>query len=358
MGQQVLINIFLFVIGLVLLVKGSDFFVKSAASIAKKLGVSDFIIGLTLVAVGTSIPELVSSIIASLKQQSDIVIGNVVGSNIANIGLIVGLTATIRLIKTKQEMLKRDGYIMLFAALLFYVFILNRTISRIEAIIFILFYFAYVLFLFGTKPKFKGKYNFKEFIRHFFKFKFLIGIKDNVASDLNNPEGEKLSPIKERKIQILSKAGLAKDFLILIISGFAVVIGAKYLIDEAIFFADFFNIPKALIGISIVAVGTSLPELSVSASAARRGYGEIAVGNIIGSNIANIFLILGVSASIFPLSIAEASLFYTGLFMIFMSILLLFFIKSQWEIRRTEGIIFIILYSVFMTILFLRSLIL
>jgi len=214
------------------------------------------------------------------------------------------------------------------------------------------------VFLFGTKPKFKGKYNFTEFIRHFFKFKFLTAIKDNAASDRNSPEGGELNPIEERKIRKLSKAGLVKDFLILIVSGFAVVFGAKYLVDEAIFFADFFNIPKTLIGISIVAVGTSLPELSVSASAARRGYGEIAVGNIIGSNIANIFLILGVSASIFPLSITEASLFYTGLFMIFMSILLLFFIKSQWEIRRIEGVVFIILYSVFMTILFLKSLVL
>ena len=358
MGQQVFINVVLFVIGLVLLVKGSDFFVKSAASIAKKLGVSEFVIGLTLVAVGTSIPELVSSIIASIKQQSGIVIGNIVGSNIANIGLIIGLAATIRLIKTKQEMLKRDGYIMLFAALLFYVFIFNRIISRIEAIIFMLFYFAYVVFLFGTKPKFKGKYNFKEFIRHFFKFKFLTEIKDNGVSYRNNLEGEKIIPIEERKIRILSKAGLVKDFLILIVSGFAVIFGAEYLVDGAIFFADFFNIPKILIGISLVAVGTSLPELSVSVSAARKGYGDIAIGNIIGSNIVNISFILGVSALIFPLSILNSTLFYETPFMIFMSILLLLFIKSNWEIRRVEGIVFIILYSVFMTILFLGSLVL
>lgn len=340
-----------------MLVKGSDFFVKSAASIAKKLGVSEFVIGLTLVAIGTSIPELVSSIIASLKQQSDIVIGNVVGSNIANIGLIVGIAATIRLIKTKEEMLKRDGYIMLFAALLFYAFSLNMMISKIEAIIFLLLYFAYVMFLLGTKPKFKGKYNFKEFIRSFFGFRFLIPVISRVTSNLSNTENKKMTPIEERKIQELSKAGLIKDFLILIISGFAVVFGAKYLVDEAIFFADFFNVPKTLIGISLVAVGTSLPELSVSGSAARKGYGEIAVGNIIGSNIANIFLILGVSGLFFPLSIIKSTLFYTAPFMIFMSLLLLFFIRSQWEIRRIEGTVFIVLYLTFMTLLFLNRLI-
>ncbi|MFB0518922.1 MAG: sodium:calcium antiporter, partial [Acidobacteriota bacterium] len=141
MQQEVVINILLFAVGLALLVKGSDFFVKSAASIARKLGVSEFVIGLTLVAVGTSIPELVSSIIASLKQQSGIIIGNVVGSNIANIGLIVGIAAAIHIIRTRQEMLKRDGYIMLFAALLFFVFSINRTISRTEAVIFIFLYF-------------------------------------------------------------------------------------------------------------------------------------------------------------------------------------------------------------------------
>ena len=146
------------------------------------------------------------------------------------------------------------------------------------------------------------------------------------------------------------RAGFAKDCIILILSGGAVIIGAHYLIAEAVFFAEYFHISKILIGLSLVAVGTSLPELSVSVSAARNGFGDIAVANVIGSNIANIFLILGVSALVFPVSIQLITLLFIAPFMIFMTILLLIFIKSQWELRRIEGAAFLFLYATFMTL--------
>jgi cation:H+ antiporter len=146
MQSEVLLGrIAVLILGLVLLVKGSDFFVQAAAAIAQKLGVSEFVIGLTLVAVGTSIPELASSVAASMQHQSDIVMGNIVGSNIANIGLILGVAATLAVIKTREEMVKRDGYLMLFAALVLYLFMLNGTISRVEAVLFLLLYCAYIL---------------------------------------------------------------------------------------------------------------------------------------------------------------------------------------------------------------------
>ncbi len=356
---MVLINVVLLVLGLVLLAKGSDFFVKSAASVAQKLGVSEFVIGLTLVALGTSIPELASSVIAALEQQSGIVIGNVVGSNIANIGLIVGLGALIARIKTKQEMLKRDGYIMLFAALLFYVFIINGTVSRSEALIFLLLYIAYTVFLFEGKTKLEGKYEFKEFIRYFLGFKYIVTIRSIIIPRLKNKNKNKKkmnNKPEEIKAKELSKPDISRDFLVLIISGFAIVVGASYLVNEAIFFADFFDIPKTVIGISIVALGTSLPELGVTISAARQGYGNIAVGNVIGSNIANIFLVVGVSAMIFPLSVIKPTIFYLAPFMIFMSILLLIFIRSNWEISRIKGIVFLTLYALFLAVLFFNNL--
>lgn len=349
MGQQVFINVVLFVIGLVLLVKGSDFFVKSAASIAKKLGVSEFVIGLTLVAVGTSIPELVSSIIASIKQQSGIVIGNIVGSNIANIGLIIGLAATIRLIKTKQEMLKRDGYIMLFAAVLFCLFILDGSISRIEGGLLLLLYIAYSMFLFGTKSGLKGKYGFKEFISYFFKFRYLTGVGYRVASGLSRRKDNKT---KKKQVDIR----MIKDLLVLVISGSAIAFGANYFVSSAIFFANFFKIPPMIIGATIVSFGTTLPEFSVTVSASRRGYGNIAIGNVIGSNIANILLILGVSGLIFPLSVIKLTVVYAAPFLIFMSVLLLLFIRSNWEIRRLEGATFLGLYILFIVFLFLINL--
>nr|CBH37254.1 conserved hypothetical membrane protein, sodium/calcium exchanger family [uncultured archaeon] len=317
--------------------------------IAKKLGVSEFIIGLTLVAVGTSIPELASSVAASLKQQSEIVIGNIVGSNIANIGLIIGLAATIAVIKTREEMLKRDGYIMLFAALVLYLFIINGLISRIEAVIFLLLYFAYIMFLFKEKPKYRGEYGFREFITYFFKFEYVRAII-NAFFNHNKRRTKKISPREPKSKEF--RVGFAKDCTILILSGGAVIIGAHYLIAEAVFFAEYFHISKIFIGLSLVAVGTSLPELSVSVSAARNGYGDIAIANVIGSNIANIFLILGVSAFLFPVSIQGITLLFIAPFMIFMTILLLIFIKSQWELRRIEGVAFLVLYATFMTFFF------
>lgn len=343
-------EILLFALGLILLLKGSDFFVRSAASIAKRLGISEFIIGLTLVAVGTSIPEFAASIAASIKYESGLIIGTIVGSNIANIGLILGLAAYFSVLKVRKEMLDRDGYIMLFAALLFFFFIINQSVSRLEAIIFLLFYFAYVFFLFGTKAKGRSRYHFREFINYFLGLGYLAGIGNNVVSSLNN--ARKTGFREGKKIIELFKAVFVKEFLVLIISLAAVILGAKYLVEEAIFFADLLNIPSTFIGISLIAVGTSLPELSVSMVAAKKGYGSIAVGNILGSNIANIFLIIGVSGLISPLSVAKLTISYTAPFMVFMSILFLVLVQRNWKLSRVEGIALLALYVLFMASLF------
>ncbi|MCL7410525.1 MAG: hypothetical protein P1P69_01320 [Methanosarcinaceae archaeon] len=143
-----------------------------------------------------------------------------------------------------------------------------------------------------------------------------------------------------------------KDVLVLVISAGAIIIGANYLVNEAIFFADLLHTPKMVVGLTLVAVGTSLPELSVSISAARKGYSDIAVANIIGSNIANIFLILGLSGLAYPLSVERSTIFYFGPFMIFMTVLLFIFIKSHWELRRKEGVAFLFLYLIFIMFLF------
>ncbi|MGC9444297.1 MAG: calcium/sodium antiporter [Candidatus Methanospirareceae archaeon] len=345
---MVLISILGFVLGLVLLVKGSDYLVKAAVSIAAKLGVSEFVIGLTLVAVGTSLPELASSIFAALKAESDIVVGNVIGSNIANIGLIVGIGALLATITTHREMLQRDGYIMLLAALLFLLFSFNGVISRFEALFLVLLYVAYAVFLFENTSTFTDEETraFREFLRYFLKFTYLITIKNAMAPILNHKERNRERP--GGKLTELSRSGLLKDFTVLGLSGIAVVVGARFLVTEAVFFAEFFDISKTVIGISIVAVGTSLPELGVTASAARQGYGNIAVGNVLGSNIANIFLVAGASALVFPITVVRASIIYNVPFMIFISVVLLIFIKTDWKITRREGITFLLLYAFFL----------
>ncbi|MGM0770211.1 MAG: calcium/sodium antiporter [Halobacteriota archaeon] len=349
-------NVAIMLIGLIFLVKGSDLFVSSASSIAKRFGISEFIIGLTLVAVGTSIPELASSIAASLSGSSGIVIGNVVGSNIANIALIVGCAAIISVVKTESDMLRRDGYIMVFASTLFLLFAFDLLLSRAEAVILILFYIAYVFFLFEDKSKFEGNSYFREFIHYFVKFKYVGSMSQRVRNGINdyNLDKGKTTDSGDRKTEEKKKelTGIYKDLLILILSGVAVIFGARYFVAEAIFFAELFQLPDTLIGVTLVAVGTSLPELMVTISASRKGYGNIAIGNVIGSNITNIFLVLGFSALVFPLEIAAMSIMFTIPFMIIISIVFLWFINTHWEIRRIEGISLIVLYVIFLILLF------
>lgn len=345
---MIITNFLTLLLGLVFLVKGSDYFVKSASAIAEKLGVSEFVIGLTLVAVGTSIPELASSIVASIQHASGIVVGNVVGSNIVNIGLIVGLAAFLSPMKTEVEMLRRDGYIMLFAAVLFFVFALNGELSKIESGIFLLLYIAYSFFLFEEAEKYEGKLHFKEFIIYFFKFQYINSARQKIngisngANPTNGDSGNKTG----------QKEGFSKDILTLVLSCAAIVIGANYFVEESIFFAKLIGISDTIIGTTLVAVGTSLPELAVTVSAARQGYGNIALGNIIGSNITNVFMILGLSGLLFPIAVAEISLFFSTPVMIVISVVLLIFISTGWEIKRWEGVALMAIYAAFLLVLF------
>ena len=344
---MVLENALFLIVGLIFLVKGSDLFVKSAATIAKKLGVSELVIGLTLVAVGTSLPELMSAIFASVKHESGLVIGNIVGANIANMGLVVGLVALIAVIKTKDEMVWRDGYIALFISVLLYLFISNGVISKIEGMIFLFLYFAYVMFLFETNTESGKKYGFREFTEYFFKFKYIMTIRSRIIASFVRKEG----PAKERKIWDLFKAGIFKDLIMMIISGFLLLNGANYVVGEAVFFARLFDVPSTVIGI-FIAIGTTMPEMSVALAASRKGLGNIIIGDAIGSCITNTLLILGVASIINPVSVKGITLFYTAPFMILITILLLVFIRSDWKIKRGEGIILLFLYLLFFVLLF------
>jgi len=344
-----LINGILFAIGLVLLVGGANYFIKSAATIAKRLGVSEFVIGLTIVAMGTSLPELASSIAASLKQQSGLVIGNVVGSNVANVGLIIGLTAIFAGIMSKKQMIKRDGYIMIFASGLLWLFVMNGVLSRLESFIFVLLYLAYVTFLFQSKPHPREKYQFGRFIQYFLGFKYLTTIRSRIDG---YREHRKHKKSHSHEIRQLVRAAIIKDLFVLLFSGAAITIGAGYLIAQATYFAIMFNIPDTLIGISLIAVGTSIPELTVSLVAAKKGFNSIALGNIIGSNISNIFLVLGIAGLISPISIDRGTIIFSIPYMIAISVALLIFSRSELKIKPVEGLTLLIAYVLFMTFLF------
>lgn len=395
-----LINVLVLVGGLLLLVKGADLFVVSSSWIAKRFGVSEFIIGLTLVSIGTSVPELASSITASFEQASGIVIGNVLGSNIANIGLIVSVSGLLSNVKTEELMLKRDGYIMLFSAVLFFLFILDFRISRIEAFVFLFLYFIYLLFLLDKVRRHEEDIYFKGFIIYLIKFEYIFDLKERIETGVRGRTDEKrikkyskkmhkatdeefgkkeqkeqdeesgkkeqiqsedktYSEIKyeyeaemENETEDLSESSLLIEFIKLIASGVAIVIGAKYFIEQSIFFALLLDIPETIIGISLVAVGTSLPELMVTVSASRSGYASIGLGTVIGSNITNTLLILGCSGLINPLKVTENTVYYIAPFMLFISILLLLFIRTGWRIKRYEALILFLMYFGFMIFIF------
>ena len=346
---MLILEILFFVLGLILLVSGSDFFVKRSAAIAEKLGISEFMIGLTLVAVGTSLPELASSIFASFKQESGLIIGNAVGSNIANIALIVGVAAAICAIKTEEKMLIRDGYIMLFSTLLFGLMIIDGSVSWWNALILLILYLAYIVFLFETRKKTRDEYHFNAFIKYFCRFGYIKTIRESLVPE-SGPRSEK----KSSRLQTMFSLNIHKDLMMVALCCAAVVVGARMLVEQAIFFAEFLNVPGTIIGASLVAFGTSVPELGVSIAAARKGYGAIAVGNIIGSNIANILLVIGVSGLIHELEVTSLTLIFTNPSMIVLSILLLIFIKSSWKIHRLEGVVFLALYAVFIAVLLLK----
>ncbi|MGB9939357.1 calcium/sodium antiporter [Methanosarcina sp.] len=380
-------NILIFLGGLVLLVKGADLFVSTSSLIARRFGVSEFIIGLTLVSVGTSVPELASSLTASLQQASGIVMGNIIGSNIANIGLIASTAALLTNIRTEEVMLKRDGYIMLFSSFLLFLLMLDFKISRLDAFIFILLYLVYLLFLLDKVKKHEEEIYFKDFMVYFFKFEYLFDlesiIKLHIQKYRNGKKGyekrnekktesesgtdrrtgagsgtESITESEYENIDVdvtaenLYEASLLIEFFKLVASGAAIIIGAKYFVEQAIFFALLLEVPETLIGISLVAVGTSVPELMVTVSAARSDYGGIALGNVIGSNIANILLVLGCAGLVHPITTTNLGIYYIAPFMLIMSSLLLLFIRTGWRVKRFEGLILLFLYLGFMILIF------
>lgn len=337
-------NAIIFVVGLILLVKGSDIFVKSSASIAKLFHISEFIIGLTLVAIGTSLPELAASVTAALKNNTGLVVGNITGSNIANIGLIIGIAAAIGTIKTKEIMLKRDGLIMLFVTALFYFLTLFGDLSWWGGLILLVLYFSYVMFLIHYRSEIKKLPHFMDYMRYLVTFRYVETVY-SLARGGTSERKERRRLTKEKAMD--NKFKIIKDVVFIILSLTAVIVGANFLVDGAVYTAMYFHIPETVVGITMLAIGTSLPELSVCISAARKGYSEIILGNVIGSNITNVLLIGGVASLIHPLTVEVSEVLFIGPVMVIFTIVLILFTWSGWKISRKEGIIFLVSYFVF-----------
>lgn len=317
------LNVLLIVAGFYLLIKGSDYLVRGSSAIARTLGVSTLVIGLTVVAFGTSAPEFFVNVIAAFRGSSDIAIGNVLGSNLANILLILGVTALLKPIVLKSSTVWKEIPLSLLGIILVFVFgsdvlfdgATQNMLSRVEGLALLGFFVLFLVYTFGIS-------------------------KDTELS--SEMDVEQMKFVKSIFFTVGGLIGLS--------------IGGKFVVDGASSIAQIYGVSQNLIALTIVSVGTSLPELVTSVMAIRKGHSDLAIGNIIGSNIFNIFFVLATSAVVLPLPFATANI--VDAFVVMLATLLLFatlFIGKRHVIERWSGATFLAIYTGFLAFIIIRG---
>lgn len=305
--MDLLFWIAVFIVSLIVLLKSSDYFTDTAEKIGIHFGIPAFIVGVTIVSIGTSMPELASSVIAAFGGAPEFVVGNVLGSNITNILLILGVIAVVgKKMKLTWELIRVDLPLLMGSAILVFFMLSDGIFSFTEAIICILGYLIYVAYVTSIHRK----------------------------------------PSKKKR-KLLGW----KTPLILVLSCIGIYVGARFTVESVLQIADILMISTGIIAASIVALGTSLPELSVSLTAAKKGKAELAIGNILGSNILNSFLVLGASGAIATLVVPAALLVFILPFFLGVT-LLYFFITQDNRITRWEGWMLILIYIFFLIKIF------
>ncbi|MDP4536539.1 calcium/sodium antiporter [Alkalimonas collagenimarina] len=315
-----MLNLLLVVIGVLLLTSGGEALIRGSLAAAKRMKVSPLLSGLLIVGFGTSAPELVVSIDAAVNGRPDIAIGNVVGSNISNILLILGLCALITPLAVKPLVLRRDAVTVVAASILFLVLVGGSALARSDAAIFLLALMAYLIWAYrteraGTVP----------------------------SATLHIAEGEEVTALPKTMLWIVTAVLLGLVCL---------MVGSQVLLKGAVGIAESFGLSEAVIGLTLVAVGTSLPELSISVIAAFRRHADVAIGNILGSNIFNLLGILGVSALLQPLPVHERILQFDQWVMLATSLILLLFLFTGRKLSRVEGGLLLLGYGVYVGLSF------
>lgn len=319
-----LINILLIVIGLSVLIAGGEFLVKGAIGIAAKARLSTLVIGMTVVSFGTSAPELLVSLKAAYMDAPEIAIGNVIGSNIANIALVLGITVLIFPMPVSRNTIKYDWPMMLISGLLFFVFALNLMIQRWEGVVLFLLLVAFLTFLITNSRK------------------------NNKKNEEEIEEVVELSPTQLKA----DKKKFSLSILWVSIGLVGLYFGAQWLIDGAKSLGEDMGLSKHVIGITVVAFGTSVPELVTSVVAAYRKQMDISVGNLIGSNIFNVLAVIGITAMVTPISVDEEVVFWDMLWMLGIFIALLPMILYKRKVGRISGAILLTSYVVYIYLLF------
>lgn len=301
----------LLVVGFLLLIKGADFFVDGSSSIARILKVPSVVIGLTIVAMGTSAPETAVSITAGLAGNSDISLGNVIGSNIFNLLMVIGISAVTFPVVSQREIIRRDMWWNIGVSAMLFLLILDHKISRVEGIL------------------------------------LLVGMVDYLFFVIR-------SALKNRTTEENAKTmSVPKSIIAMILGLGAIILGGNLVVDNASLIAKAWGLSDTLIGLTIVAVGTSLPELVTSIAAARKGDSGIALGNAVGSCLFNIMFILGMASVLTPIHAGTELIIDTGI-LIAVSILMFLFAFTKKETSRKEGMICILCYIAYSVYIIMR----
>ncbi len=303
-----MVQVFILAVGFFMLVKGADWFVEGAAGVARKLGISQLVIGLTIVAMGTSMPEAAVSITAALNQNAGITVGNIVGSNILNILIILGITALITNVAIQRSTLRYEIPYMIGITIVLLVFgATSSVITAVEGVILLILFALFLLYLF-------------------------VGAKNE--------------DIQEEVAEI----PVWKCLLFMVAGGILVVKGSDFAVESASEIARFFGMSERFIGLTIVAFGTSLPELVTSVTAAKKGNAGIAIGNIVGSNIFNILFVIGITALICPVPFENKFLFDTIIAILSGALLWVGTVKHK-ELRKPCGIVMLVCYALYFVLL-------
>ena len=308
------IQVVFLIVGFVLLIKGADFFVDGSSNIASILKIPTLIVGLTIVALGTSAPEAAVSITSSIAGSNELAVSNVIGSNLFNMLLIIGLCALLNELKIGHDVLGKDlPFLVIITVILTGIIFIGWNISQIEGIILLIILILYIAFL---------VYNAK-----------------------NSKESE---IVDEPKMSILRS-------VIYIVGGIAgIVIGADFVVDSASFIAMAFGMSETLVGLTIVAIGTSLPELVTSLTAMKKDQNQLVIGNVIGSNIFNILFVLGASSAITPIAI-NPNMIIDILLMLGVTILFFIFGKTQDKYDKKEGFVLVLIFIIYMAFAIIRN---
>lgn len=343
------INIVLLVLGVIIVLKGADWLTDGAVNIATRFGVSQMVIGLTIVAMGTSMPEFCVSMVSALKGTPDLAVGNVVGSNTLNTLLIVGCSALVAPIMVKRSSVKRDIPFAVVASLLMLLFCLDGAIGRVDAAVL---FAGFCLFMYVTLKYAKTTEGPAAAVATS-GAATTTGISEASTSQASSSEASS-SETSAQEASQASGTSMLKAVVMLVVGLLCLIAGSNMFVDNASFVASSLGVSDAVIGLTIVAGGTSMPELATSMVSAKKGNSDIAIGNVIGSNVFNILMIIGITGLVKPMHIAGITTL--DLIMMLASMLLMwFFCRTTYKVKRWEGAVLTIIYLAYLTWLIMNA---